>query len=968
MTIRLRPILAAALLTIAAGSSAHYMPAPVVSIDATTNIMTWAPVPGAVNYEIQIDGVTTSKIGRGAPLVFDASALPANTSVSVRAIGQRNSPPRSDPGAVLVVDQGPATDPTVTISIVTGDGVYSDAERAAGITISGTTSGLIAAREIAVNAAGRGYTATSDPAVNDGDWSLDVPAAHVADWPETVQISAYVETPAGLSALASAEVVYRATQTGGGKTPGDPADGWVAGAVHPATALPLIVADADFDGGQAIQFSTTGGVLERFDYQPAGGFGTGNQFGFDVKMPTAGDTYLWYINVTNAAGSPYELNITNRAAGARFVSGDAVFFIDPARSAGVRKREVVNLATMMASRGGLGTIESIYLRTATGARMDRIGRTTGEPLTPSFAPPAVPSAPGSLRYTELGETSVTLAWNASTDDDGSIERYIVRQDGVEIASTAGLSIEITGLTTDTTYVYAVSAIDDGDNEGDQSASLSVTPSATPPVSTDGMANIAPDGTLDNEIKAFPGAMGVGRYTRGGRTAGAVHLTVGSNAELNAAMADSRPKIISFSRGGVYTPSSSDNFYYPNSNTTILCSTAPAPGVVLAADNFTFKRHSQLLMRGCIHAGDDVTKARDGMRGFTVSNSATDVMLDHGDYLWGGDENWVAYANTSSSEGNIRRVTMQNFVAAEGDVDSSHNESKTKAAWAYHAQGPNCNSNNTVAYVECSLLYGLIAHSAGRNPACMGGICEFVGLITYNGHNDNIQTQPHQRNSSETYYHNNLIKRGPNFGTLSNISSGTSKMHAGGNYLVGIGQSLSSAAAWNLNRTESLPSLTPTAPIIADIKTLAQDANYLACLGAFPHRSATVNRIIGEMQATGSFGSGGWNQSASSTAGGTIGVGPNTVPSGWWTFSGSARANLGTHDVTNQRGPEYTANGWNSSATLSGDTDGDTIPDVWETANGMNPASASDALGDVDGDGYYNIEEYASYLLRCPGGY
>jgi MYXO-CTERM domain-containing protein len=51
-----------------------------------------------------------------------------------------------------------------------------------------------------------------------------------------------------------------------------------------------------------------------------------------------------------------------------------------------------------------------------------------------------------------------------------------------------------------------------------------------------------------------------------------------------------------------------------------------------------------------------------------------------------------------------------------------------------------------------------------------------------------------------------------------------------------------------------------------------------------------------------------------------------------------------------------------------DTDGDGIPDAWETAHGLNPNSASDGSGD-SGDGYTNLEKYLNELadLACPGG-
>jgi rhamnogalacturonyl hydrolase YesR len=54
-----------------------------------------------------------------------------------------------------------------------------------------------------------------------------------------------------------------------------------------------------------------------------------------------------------------------------------------------------------------------------------------------------------------------------------------------------------------------------------------------------------------------------------------------------------------------------------------------------------------------------------------------------------------------------------------------------------------------------------------------------------------------------------------------------------------------------------------------------------------------------------------------------------------------------------------AGGWPAyTGTLEvRDTDNDGMPDAWETAHGLNPASAADQNGDNDADGYTNVEEF-----------
>jgi hypothetical protein len=44
-----------------------------------------------------------------------------------------------------------------------------------------------------------------------------------------------------------------------------------------------------------------------------------------------------------------------------------------------------------------------------------------------------------------------------------------------------------------------------------------------------------------------------------------------------------------------------------------------------------------------------------------------------------------------------------------------------------------------------------------------------------------------------------------------------------------------------------------------------------------------------------------------------------------------------------------------------DSDNDGLPDGWETQHGLNPRDASDASGDLNGDGYTNVEDFINGL-------
>jgi chitodextrinase len=84
-----------------------------------------------------------------------------------------------------------------------------------------------------------------------------------------------------------------------------------------------------------------------------------------------------------------------------------------------------------------------------------------------------PSAPTGLRASNVSGTSVSLSWNASTDNIGVVEYDVYRGNSIA-TSVTGTSANITGLTTNTPYQFRVKAKDAAGNASGFSNTVNVT--------------------------------------------------------------------------------------------------------------------------------------------------------------------------------------------------------------------------------------------------------------------------------------------------------------------------------------------------------------------------------------------------------------------------------------------------------------------------------------------------------------
>src|SRR3989440_705822 len=100
----------------------------------------------------------------------------------------------------------------------------------------------------------------------------------------------------------------------------------------------------------------------------------------------------------------------------------------------------------------------------------------------SVAPTPLPTTPPFRPAAVAGSSGANLSWSASTDNVG-VTGYIVRRNGVQVATPATTSFADTGLSAATTYSYTVAARDAAGNISPNSASVSITIADTTPPTT-----------------------------------------------------------------------------------------------------------------------------------------------------------------------------------------------------------------------------------------------------------------------------------------------------------------------------------------------------------------------------------------------------------------------------------------------------------------------------------------------------
>ncbi|MCQ2207450.1 MAG: pectinesterase family protein [Paludibacteraceae bacterium] len=439
--------------------------------------------------------------------------------------------------------------------------------------------------------------------------------------------------------------------------------------------------------------------------------------------------------------------------------------------------------------------------------------------------------------------------------------------------------------------------------------------------------------------AFPGAEGYGMYTTGGRGGKVYHVTNlsddGKEGSLRYAVNQKGARTIVFDVSGIIELNS--QLSISNGDITIAGQTAPGDGICLKNYNMYVNANNVIIrfMRfrlGTDKPDSDGTQDRDAIWG----RNRSDIILDHCSMSWCTDECASFYGN--------KNFTMQWCLIAESLRGSLHPK-------GYHGYGGIWGGQGA------SFHHNMLANNDSRNPRLCGSRytnqpdLEMVDLrnnVVYNWGNTNSGYAGEGGNYN---FVNNYYKSGP--ATKSSIKyrifevyadDGTNSQPKGvyGHFYVSGNYMNEKGANWDWNGMDINN---------GNLSYLSKDL--VRSNSEFKHTAVTTHTAENAFKKVCALAGASLKRDAVDAR---I---ANEALTGKNTYVGSVLGGLGIIDKTSDVGgwPKY------NSTTKPTDTDGDGMPDAWESAKGLNPNDATDgAKTAADGSGYTNLELYMNSLV------
>ena len=468
--------------------------------------------------------------------------------------------------------------------------------------------------------------------------------------------------------------------------------------------------------------------------------------------------------------------------------------------------------------------------------------------------------------------------------------------------------------------------------------------------SDGSSPVDPDVNLglplanenDGVLRAFPGAEGGGMYVTGGRGGKVYHVT---NLEASG------KRIVVFDVAGTIALKS--DLTIKNGNITIAGQTAPGGGVCLRDYTVRIDADNVIVRYVRFRLGDTTKDAAKPQEDCIWGRYRENIILDHCSMSWSMDECASFYAN--------RNFTMQWCLLSESLNNSGHPKGS-------HGYGGIWGGKNA------SFHHNLLAHNKSRNARIDHPEIYDSHLSTHRGNVDYRNNVIYNWNDNSTYggeggwfnIVNNYYKPGPASKTRnyfvdanslyasSNTQYDYPRLYVQGNYHAGSYASAINADNWDgiylhdgsgvgnastMRQANLLPIRSGDTQVCHTTTHSAADAFdvVLKYAGASLSRDAVDKRAETDARGgTATFSNGG-----NGSTGGIIDT--QSAVGGW---------------------PELTATD-EERLRAATDTDGDGIPDYYETLLGLDPNDASDANATtLDPQGIYpNIEVYFHFLVR-----
>ncbi|OGV73413.1 MAG: hypothetical protein A3K19_10940 [Lentisphaerae bacterium RIFOXYB12_FULL_65_16] len=414
------------------------------------------------------------------------------------------------------------------------------------------------------------------------------------------------------------------------------------------------------------------------------------------------------------------------------------------------------------------------------------------------------------------------------------------------------------------------------------------------------------------LPAFPGAMGFGAMTPGGRGGKIIEVTNLNDAgpgSLREACFAEGPRIVVFRVAGIIDLQ--DDIKISQPFLTIAGQSAPGDGICLRNATLRICTHDVVLRFIRARVGDGEQGAipdnRDALK--IEGTQVHHVIVDHCSTSWSIDEN-------VSTWGTPHDVTVQWCIIAEA-------LSKNRHPKGVHSMGLLAGAQTT----RFTFHHNLLAHNGWRNPLLHGrgeqpSEYDFTNNVVY----DFGKFCSVIRGRTHVRYVGNYIRRGPSSEAEQEVHIDLDIKNDARPLVFladNIGPSNPDGSADNWRMVLDMAKLdeatlrttTPFAfPDIAAERAQTAFEAVLNSAGATrPRRDAVDTRIVADVR----------------NGTGKVIDSPKDV-GGW---------------------PEY------KPEAPAEDADHDGMPDEWEKAHGLNPADAADGAKDNDGDGYTNVEEF-----------